>query len=181
MQRYLALPSLAKAKQACILSLCLMTLLVSIVILIIIILMVTIIITIIIIIVLIENLAGGDGWVHGPPPLCPLRGLRPPCCRTGAILIFFLLFNKTTQNKVKLLFSDGSDTYSTRQLAIQFVGQSFIVSDTYIIPGEKARPAGSLHGSGHSQRPSWSPWTFYGWGHLWFPQVAFTMVVSLCV
>ena len=41
MQRYLALPSLAKAKQACILSLCLMTLLVNIVIFVIII-MVTI-------------------------------------------------------------------------------------------------------------------------------------------
>ena len=82
-----------------------MTLLVSIVIIVIfvviLILLVTII-TIIIIMVSYENLAGWDGWVYGPPPLCPLRGLRPPRCRTGDLLINCQVFYKTIQNIIEV-------------------------------------------------------------------------------
>ena len=83
-----------------------MTLLVSIVIFVIfvitIILLATIIIIIIIIMVSYENLAGWDGWVHGPPPLCPLRGLRPPRCWTGDLLINCQVFYKTIQNIIEV-------------------------------------------------------------------------------
>ena len=60
------------------------------------------------------------------------------------------------------MFSDGSDTYSLKQPAVhnrsqfdrqcnEFLFRTHPMDWLPIIPGEKARPTGSIHGAGHSQ------------------------------